>query len=225
MAGFPSALVTGPSLKAQMELLQQAPPSGHRANGSLEVDLPITRRRRGRRKNVEGLELLFMGNKRAVRMRRRDRTAETWSRRRRPALNSPFVPQEDADGAKASSAEGVRDAARALGPLAVAEPSPGSRSLASGSLEEEEGAATNKELGEWLRQHPTYTMDMAGFTQVRSTHPDGPLHATVTHLSPSLSLSLPSPLHRRARTSCLSSPSPSRSVIAAGTPTRSTSTR
>ncbi|XP_056276193.1 chromodomain-helicase-DNA-binding protein 7 isoform X2 [Pseudoliparis swirei] len=137
MAGFPSALVTGPSLKAQMELLQQAPPSGHRANGSLEVDLPITRRRRGRRKNVEGLELLFMGNKRA----------------------------EDADGAKASSAEGVRDAARALGPLAVAEPSPGSRSLASGSLEEEEGAATNKELGEWLRQHPTYTMDMAGFTQ------------------------------------------------------------
>lgn len=65
LAGFPSALVTSPSLKAQMELLQQAPPSGHRANGSLEADLPIMRRRRGRRKNVEGLELLFMGNKRA----------------------------------------------------------------------------------------------------------------------------------------------------------------
>lgn len=65
LAGFPSALVTSPSLKAQMELLQKAPPSGHRANGSLEADLPIMRRRRGRRKNVEGLELLFMGNKRA----------------------------------------------------------------------------------------------------------------------------------------------------------------
>lgn len=52
-------------LKAQMELLQQAQPSAHRANGSLEADLPIIRRRRGRRKNVEGLELLFMGNKRA----------------------------------------------------------------------------------------------------------------------------------------------------------------
>lgn len=48
-----------------MELLQQAPPPGHRANGSLEPDLPIMRRRRGRRKNVEGLELLFMGSKRA----------------------------------------------------------------------------------------------------------------------------------------------------------------
>lgn len=65
LAGFPSALVTSPSLKAQMELLQQAPPSGHRSNGSLDADLPIMRRRRGRRKNVEGLELLFMGNKRA----------------------------------------------------------------------------------------------------------------------------------------------------------------
>ena len=47
-----------------MELLQQqVPPSGHRANGSLDADLPIMRRRRGRRKNVEGLEMLFMGNK------------------------------------------------------------------------------------------------------------------------------------------------------------------
>lgn len=48
-----------------MDLLQQVPPSAHRANGSLDADLPIMRRRRGRRKNVEGLELLFMGNKRA----------------------------------------------------------------------------------------------------------------------------------------------------------------
>lgn len=64
LAGFPASLVTNPSLKAQMELLQQAKHSGHRANGSLDADLPTMRRRRGRRKNVEGLELLFMGNKR-----------------------------------------------------------------------------------------------------------------------------------------------------------------
>lgn len=59
-----------------MELLQQATPSAHRANGSLESELPIMRRRRGRRKNVEGLELLFMGNKRGgtVRKRRRRRS-------------------------------------------------------------------------------------------------------------------------------------------------------
>uniref|UniRef100_A0AAQ4QGG2 Chromodomain helicase DNA binding protein 7 n=1 Tax=Gasterosteus aculeatus aculeatus TaxID=481459 RepID=A0AAQ4QGG2_GASAC len=126
LAGFPSALVTSPSLKAQMELLQQAPPSGHRANGSMEADLPIMRRRRGRRKNVEGLDLLFMGNKRAG---------------------------------------GVRsDSARAQRPLCVPEQSPSGRSLASGSVEEEEAAVSNKELGEWLRQHPTYTMDMTGFT-------------------------------------------------------------
>ncbi|XP_010790283.1 chromodomain-helicase-DNA-binding protein 7-like [Notothenia coriiceps] len=136
LAGFPSALATSPSLKAQMELLLQAPPSAHRANGSLEADLPIMRRRRGRRKNVEGLELLFMGNKRAG--------------------------GDDADGTKASGVEGLQDAARAHRP--VPEQSPSARSLASGSMEEEEAAVSNKELGEWLRQHPTYTMDMAAFT-------------------------------------------------------------
>lgn len=65
LAGFSSSLVTSPSLKAQMELLQQSPSSADRANGALDTDLPIMRRRRGRRKNVEGLELLFMANKRA----------------------------------------------------------------------------------------------------------------------------------------------------------------
>lgn len=57
--------MTSPSLKAQMELLQQSPSLSHRANGALDTDLPTMRRRRGRRKNVEGLELLFMANKRA----------------------------------------------------------------------------------------------------------------------------------------------------------------
>uniref|UniRef100_A0A7N8Y3W3 Chromodomain helicase DNA binding protein 7 n=1 Tax=Mastacembelus armatus TaxID=205130 RepID=A0A7N8Y3W3_9TELE len=120
LAGFSSALVTSPSLKTQLELLQQAPPPQQRANGSLETDLPIMRRRRGRRKNVEGLELLFMGNKRA---------GGVWS---------------------------ITQVQLFLFPSA--------RSVASGSLEDEEVALSNKELGEWLRQHPTYTMDMAGFT-------------------------------------------------------------
>lgn len=52
---FPSAVAS------PMELLHAAGAS--RANGAmLEAEIP-TRRRRGRRKNVEGLELLFMGNK------------------------------------------------------------------------------------------------------------------------------------------------------------------
>uniref|UniRef100_A0A667YNM6 Chromodomain helicase DNA binding protein 7 n=1 Tax=Myripristis murdjan TaxID=586833 RepID=A0A667YNM6_9TELE len=136
LAGFPSALATSPSLKAQMELLQQAPPPGHRANGSLESDLPIMRRRRGRRKNVEGLELLFMGSKRAGGVRR----------------------------TKVPGVEGVQDTARAHRPLTVPGQSPSTRPPASTGLEEGEAAATNKELRDWLRQHPTYTMDMAGFT-------------------------------------------------------------
>ena len=65
---FPAGLASSSSaaLKAQMELLQAGTAGRARANGSLlDTELP-TRRRRGRRKNVEGLELLFMGNKRAA---------------------------------------------------------------------------------------------------------------------------------------------------------------
>lgn len=74
-----------------------------------------------------------------------------------------FVFKDDADGTKVL--EGVQDAHRSH---TVPEQSPSARSVASGSLEEEEAAVSNKELGEWLRQHPTYTMDMAGFTPVRA---------------------------------------------------------
>lgn len=73
-----------------------------------------------------------------------------------------FWTKDDADGAKV--VEGLQDAHRSL---AVPQQSPSARSAASGSLEEEEAAVSNKELGEWLRQHPTYTMDMTGFTPVR----------------------------------------------------------
>ncbi|XP_061695870.1 chromodomain-helicase-DNA-binding protein 7 isoform X2 [Syngnathoides biaculeatus] len=138
LAGFSSALVSNPSPKAQMELLQQAPPSGHRANGALEADLPMMRRRRGRRKNVEGMELIFMGNNRAG--------------------------GDDGDATKVLSGESGQDSTRAHRPLTASEQSPSGRSLASGSMEEEDATVSNKELGEWLRQHPTYTMDMSGFT-------------------------------------------------------------
>lgn len=77
--------------------------------------------------------------------------------------------QDDAEETKVSGVEGVQGAAHAHRSLTVPEQSPSARSLASGSLEEEEAAVSNKELGEWLRQHPTYTMDMTGFTPVR--HP------------------------------------------------------
>lgn len=79
--------------------------------------------------------------------------------------------QDEADGTQ----EGIQDAARAHRPVTVTtEQSPSARSLASGSLEDEEAAVSNKDLGEWLRQHPTYTMDIAGFTPVSSlVHPYG----------------------------------------------------
>lgn len=72
--------------------------------------------------------------------------------------------KDDADGPKVSV---VEDAGHAHRSLALPEQSPSARSAASGSLEDEEAAVSNKELGEWLRQHPTYTMDMSGFTPVR----------------------------------------------------------
>lgn len=84
-------------------------------------------------------------------------------------LHSVFVldVQDDAEEAKVSGVEGVQGAVHAHIPLSMPEQSPSTRSLASGSLEEEETSVSSKELGEWLRQHPTtYTMDMAGFTPV-----------------------------------------------------------
>uniref|UniRef100_A0A8C5B7V1 Chromodomain helicase DNA binding protein 7 n=1 Tax=Gadus morhua TaxID=8049 RepID=A0A8C5B7V1_GADMO len=104
LAGFSS-----PSLKAQMELLQQQiPPSGHRANGSLDADLPIMRRRRGRRKNVEGLEMLFMGNKKGGGVREASRGGRgAGGSGRSPGRRPPAAP-EDGETATASNQE-LRD--------------------------------------------------------------------------------------------------------------------
>ncbi|KAJ0058954.1 hypothetical protein NL108_003289, partial [Boleophthalmus pectinirostris] len=128
LAGFSSGLT--PSLKAQMDLLQ-ASSTGHRANGSLDMDIPLMmRRRRGRRKNVETLDMMFIGNKRP-------------------------------SGAETVKVANVEAASR---PITVPDQSPSGRSLASGSLDDEEAAVSNKDLGEWLRQNPSFAMDMSGFT-------------------------------------------------------------
>lgn len=137
--------------------------------------------------------------------------------------------QDDAEETKTSGVERVQ--ARAQRPVSVPEQSPSARSLASGSLEEEEATVSNKELEEWLRQHPTYTMDMAGYTPV--CHPlilsqfMFPIILQVCLSKPSV---LNKPLfsdliHRRARSQCcLPFQSPNRSAIAVETPTRLTST-
>uniref|UniRef100_A0A674E9N0 Chromodomain helicase DNA binding protein 7 n=1 Tax=Salmo trutta TaxID=8032 RepID=A0A674E9N0_SALTR len=121
-----SSMVSPAALKAQMELLQASTPSRHRANCSLvEADLP-TRRRRGRRKNVEGLELLFM----------------------RGAT-------EDSDRTKAS-VEGMPPRSHRHNI-----PSTSARVPSVSAMEDREaGTPSNKDLSDWLRQHPTYTMDM-----------------------------------------------------------------
>uniref|UniRef100_A0A8C7NJY4 Chromodomain helicase DNA binding protein 7 n=1 Tax=Oncorhynchus mykiss TaxID=8022 RepID=A0A8C7NJY4_ONCMY len=134
LAGYSSSsMVPSATLKAQMELLQAATPSRHRANGSLaDADLP-TRRRRGRRKNVEGLELLFINNKRGA--------------------------TEDSEGTKAS-VEGVQMPPRSYRHN-IPSPSASARVPSVSAMEDgDPGTPSDKDLRDWLRQHPTYTMDM-----------------------------------------------------------------
>lgn len=70
--------------------------------------------------------------------------------------------QDDAEDTKGSAAEDVQGSHASLG---VPE-----QSRSGGPAEEEEPAVSSKELGDWLRQHPSYTMDMAAFTPVGSAH-------------------------------------------------------
>uniref|UniRef100_A0A8C8M7R0 DNA helicase n=1 Tax=Oncorhynchus tshawytscha TaxID=74940 RepID=A0A8C8M7R0_ONCTS len=138
LAGYSSSsMVPSATLKAQMELLQAATPSRHRANGSLaDADLP-TRRRRGRRKNVEGLELLFINNKRGA------------------TVHS----MEDSEGTKAS-VEGVQMPPRSYRHN-IPSPSASARVPSVSAMEDgDPGTPSDKDLRDWLRQHPTYTMDM-----------------------------------------------------------------
>ncbi|XP_051785343.1 chromodomain-helicase-DNA-binding protein 7 isoform X2 [Erpetoichthys calabaricus] len=134
------------AFKTQMELLQaglSSTPVRHLMNGTLpDGDLPI-KRRRGRRRNVEGLDLLFLGNKRA-------------------SLNA-----EDAEVTKAYD-DGVPTPPQTQRNI----PSPGQLdpnahipviSLEDGTRLVGEDAPKNKDLMEWLRQHPTFTVDMPSY--------------------------------------------------------------
>ncbi|KAL2076371.1 hypothetical protein ACEWY4_028035 [Coilia grayii] len=129
-AGLPGSSSSLGALKAQMQV--GTPPGGQpRANGSmLDMEVP-TRRRRGRRKNVEGLELLFMGNKRAAAST--DDTEQT------------------------NALEGASLTTQANAHL----PSAGNKATV-GQDEGDDGPST-KDLSKWLREHPTYTMDMPGY--------------------------------------------------------------
>ncbi|KAJ8279766.1 hypothetical protein COCON_G00068320 [Conger conger] len=144
---------TADAFKTQMELLQaglSGTPTRHMMNGSfLEGDVP-TKRRRGRRKNVEGLDLLFMGSKRA-------------------ALNA-----EDSEVTKAFA-----DAVRVPPPPQRNIPSPDQLdpnahvpviNLEDGTRLAGEDAPTNKDLIEWLNQHPTYTVDIPSYVPKNEDH-------------------------------------------------------
>uniref|UniRef100_A0A674K5I1 Chromodomain-helicase-DNA-binding protein 7 n=1 Tax=Terrapene triunguis TaxID=2587831 RepID=A0A674K5I1_9SAUR len=114
------------AFKTQMELLQAGlsrTPTRHLLNGSLMDGEPPMKRRRGRRKNVEGLDLLFMSNK---------RTSLTVVRE-----NIPSPGQLDPD--TRIPVINLEDGTRLVG----------------------EDAPKNKDLIEWLKSHPTYTVDIA----------------------------------------------------------------
>uniref|UniRef100_A0A452IK83 Chromodomain-helicase-DNA-binding protein 7 n=1 Tax=Gopherus agassizii TaxID=38772 RepID=A0A452IK83_9SAUR len=116
------------AFKTQMELLQAGlsrTPTRHLLNGSLMDGEPPMKRRRGRRKNVEGLDLLFMSNK---------RTSLTVTP---PARNIPSPGQLDPD--TRIPVINLEDGTRLVG----------------------EDAPKNKDLIEWLKLHPTYTVDIA----------------------------------------------------------------
>uniref|UniRef100_A0A4X2L7U7 Uncharacterized protein n=1 Tax=Vombatus ursinus TaxID=29139 RepID=A0A4X2L7U7_VOMUR len=100
-------------------------PTRHLLNGSLMDGEPPLKRRRGRRKNVEGLDLLFMSNK---------RTSLSVTP---PTRNIPSPGQLDPD--TRIPVINLEDGTRLVG----------------------EDAPKNKDLVEWLKLHPTYTVDIA----------------------------------------------------------------
>ncbi|XP_004435787.1 PREDICTED: chromodomain-helicase-DNA-binding protein 7 isoform X1 [Ceratotherium simum simum] len=132
------------AFKTQMELLQAGlsrTPTRHLLNGSLVDGEPPMKRRRGRRKNVEGLDLLFMSHKRTS------------------------LSAEDAEVTKAFEEDIETPPTRNI-------PSPGQLdpdtripviNLEDGTRLVGEDAPKNKDLIEWLKLHPTYTVDMPSY--------------------------------------------------------------
>ncbi|XP_045859367.1 chromodomain-helicase-DNA-binding protein 7 isoform X3 [Meles meles] len=132
------------AFKTQMELLQAGlsrTPTRHLLNGSLVDGEPPVKRRRGRRKNVEGLDLLFMSHKRTS------------------------LSAEDAEVTKAFEEDIETPPTRNI-------PSPGQLdpdtripviNLEDGTRLVGEDAPKNKDLVEWLKLHPSYTVDMPSY--------------------------------------------------------------
>lgn len=132
------------AFKTQMELLQAGlsrTPTRHVLNGSLVDGEPPMKRRRGRRKNVEGLDLLFMSHKRTP------------------------LSAEDAEVTKAFEEDIETPPIRNI-------PSPGQLdpdtripviNLEDGTRLVGEEAPKNKDLVDWLKLHPMYTVDMPSY--------------------------------------------------------------
>ncbi|XP_052032007.1 chromodomain-helicase-DNA-binding protein 7 isoform X2 [Apodemus sylvaticus] len=132
------------AFKTQMELLQAGlsrTPTRHALNGSLVDGEPPMKRRRGRRKNVEGLDLLFLSHKRTP------------------------LSAEDAEVTKAFEEDIETPPIRNI-------PSPGQLdpdtripviNLEDGTRLVGEDAPKNKDLVDWLKLHPTYTVDMPSY--------------------------------------------------------------
>lgn len=132
------------AFKTQMELLQAGlsrTPTRHLLNGSLVDGEPPMKRRRGRRKNVEGLDMLFLSHKRTS------------------------LSAEDAEVTKAFEEDIETPPTRNI-------PSPGQLdpdtripviNLEDGTRLVGEDAPKNKDLVEWLKLHPTYTVDMPSY--------------------------------------------------------------
>nr|XP_020667216.1 chromodomain-helicase-DNA-binding protein 7 isoform X1 [Pogona vitticeps]XP_020667225.1 chromodomain-helicase-DNA-binding protein 7 isoform X1 [Pogona vitticeps]XP_020667232.1 chromodomain-helicase-DNA-binding protein 7 isoform X1 [Pogona vitticeps]XP_020667238.1 chromodomain-helicase-DNA-binding protein 7 isoform X1 [Pogona vitticeps]XP_020667247.1 chromodomain-helicase-DNA-binding protein 7 isoform X1 [Pogona vitticeps]XP_020667256.1 chromodomain-helicase-DNA-binding protein 7 isoform X1 len=129
------------AFKTQMELLQAGlsrTPTRHLLNGSLIDVEPPMKRRRGRRKNVEGLDLLFMSNKRASLTAEDAEVTKAFDEEMEthPPRNIPSPGQLDPD--TRIPVINIEDGTRLVG----------------------EDAPKNKDLVEWLKLHPTYTVDM-----------------------------------------------------------------
>ncbi|XP_053322550.1 chromodomain-helicase-DNA-binding protein 7 [Spea bombifrons] len=132
------------AFKSQMERLQtglSCTPTRHLLNGSIIDGEPPMKRRRGRRKNVEGLDLLFMSNKQRN------------------------LSVEDTDVTKGYEDDMDTPPTRNI-------PSPGQLepetripviNLEDGTRLVGEEAPKNKDLVEWLKLHPTYTVDMPSY--------------------------------------------------------------
>uniref|UniRef100_A0A8C2NWE7 DNA helicase n=1 Tax=Capra hircus TaxID=9925 RepID=A0A8C2NWE7_CAPHI len=145
------------AFKTQMELLQAGlsrTPTRHLLNGSLVDGEPPMKRRRGRRKNVEGLDLLFMSHKRTS------------------------LSAEDAEVTKAFEEDIETPPTRNI-------PSPGHLdpdaripviNLEDGTRLVGEEAPKNKDLVEWLKLHPTYTVDVPSYVPKNADKPKQKRH-------------------------------------------------